>query len=115
MYDVLLLSADASAATAMGPSLAAKRAWEIAGDLKRHGAAADPVAEETWPAPEQIVLASHYYAAFPDEMLAMIREALTFHIRAIVPTIGSPSRSLSPWVRRPSGVRLADIWRVACG
>ena len=41
MYDVLLPRADASAATAMGPSLAAKRAWEIAGDLKRHGAAAE--------------------------------------------------------------------------
>ena len=54
------------AGLARGPDV-----WEIVRDLKRHSGEDDPVrlvVEETGLVPEQIALASDYYAAFPDEV-----------------------------------------------
>lgn len=54
------------AGLATGPDV-----WEIVRDLQRHSAEADPtrlVVEETGLVPEQIALASDYYAVFPDEV-----------------------------------------------
>ena len=54
------------AGLATGPDV-----WEIVRDLQRQSAEADPtrlVVEETGLVPEQIALASDYYAVFPDEV-----------------------------------------------